>query len=513
MRRTTTTLAIAFGLALVGRSAAAVDKSALQGIHSLRLDFGKRARGKCTPTSDGVAALLEIRKARRVSLKDFQSAVRVGPYQIRFWASVPGTILGTIEAESGTVGCELRAVKGGHDLIIGRVPRKALLPEIAARGEKTHPLLAGFAHPLVTKEVDELTAKKDYFGAIAILHKYERQGVSEAFTQFRMGELHVLAGQVPTAHARYNRLFTRMPMRGVGLWARARSAELAYVVDGKRPDIELVNVLGGSFVEDEAGKVARRLVAKLLLMHGRAREALGLVLKGTEIADDKLIARILPVALRRAYWNGDAYGAAIDYIRASKRLKKSDVRNADTFFWGGEVMYSLGLPQDASRAYQRALQLSAGTPYKERILVRLIAAYQDARSDFRALQSADYYLSVYSASPHATQIRLRLAQLRIREGDRDGAAKAIAKLPAELGRDLRRVLSTDIDARLAELLKEQPGALKVLQGNAAPLKAVKASKVRSKKTKSVTGAGNAKTETSKSGVEQGAAGTDRKKVN
>jgi|GEM_PF-4659360 tetratricopeptide (TPR) repeat protein len=458
---------IVVGLSTGWTSTARAQQGALQDIQSLRLDFGKKAVGKCVPSADGIATLLTIRKARRVSLKNFQSAVRVGPYQIRLWASVPGTILGTIEAGMGSVGCELRAVKGGHDLLIGKVSRKALLPQIAARSLKTNKLLIPYAHPVVSKEVDGLIKKKQPFAAIQSLHKYERRGVSEAYTQFRMAEIHVIANQIPTAHARYNRLYTRMPERGMGLWARARSAELAYVVDGKRPDLAFVKTLSNEFVDDSLGQFARRLVANVLLLSGHAREALSLALNGKSIEDDRLIARILPVALRRAYWNGDAYGAALDFLRAKKRLKKSAAENADTYFWAGEALYSLDLPLDAARAYQLALQLSVGRGHKERIMVRLVGAYQDARSDFRALQTADYYLTIYSASPHAPQVRLRLAQLKLREGDKDGAAKEIAKLPKELGRNLRQTLKGTTDARLAELLQKQPGVLKKLDAEIA----------------------------------------------
>jgi hypothetical protein len=444
-----------------GHEAAAAD---FIEVHQLRLELGRRASASCRPGSDDVSAVLEIENAGKVDRKMGTSA-RLGKYLLRLRRSLGRRLVGIITGPRGRIRC--RVTKRGKALhvLIGRLEPKYALKAFKREVLEESP----FGRDAVIEKAEEEIRRHVAAGAVAqaliVLNKLRLKARYADYARVRTGDLHLVAGRIPTAYQVYKDGHRRLSRLDLKLLSGTRMAELSYLIDDGDPPEELFERYNR--FNSPAGKVVSRRLARLLLLCRKLDKGLDLAAPEKEEVGRKIAMQLLEARLREALWANDPYKAALVYLRFERNTAAA-VSRPNILFLAARAFIGLDLPTDAIKLLHIALPAAGkDADLRERIVAALAQAYRCDDQRYRARQVVDHYLgNIHNGPNRMAMIRVR-AELMYLEGDLKGARADLARLGPEEMPLLRAVVGKTPDAaaqsgelmQMVESLEQRQAAL------------------------------------------------------
>lgn len=405
----------------------------------LTLTFSNKVKARCTVGADHITARLKLTGVAPQQIKAMPMQHKVGPYRLWFKHDLGHVVRGVVERKTGLVRCTVARSGKRVRVLFGTVDRKEHLKDIHASLLEHLPMVLDTAARKDLEQVRLVISSGAYDTALRRLMEMRRQPHLRDYVTLRTADMHLLAGRLPTAFVKYKTLPESVGAQGMQLLARTRASELAYVVDNDPPDPVLLKALQRP--TEPLGRVARRRLIKLMVLQGRIKDALLLSQLRRQKAAKLQSLQLLELLMRRHLQQGQAYEAALAYLRAEARGGMPESASLQrVLLLAGQAYLDLDLPADAAKLLHKCLAKVSAPAVKERLLMMLVNAYQRSNKLFRARQTVDFYIASFPRGPRFLAMMMVRVTLKLREGDLDGARKDLARLPAEVAKDQRQLL-------------------------------------------------------------------------
>jgi hypothetical protein len=410
-------------------------------VRTIKLPLRRKNNVTCQPAPDGVAGLLLARGRGAAKLLSLGEALRLGPYEMRLRRKYDNSVEGLIHLDSGVVRCVLRRTARSIHLLVGRPTVDQQLAELQRSVLQAVPIETDAATMEIVSRANKLLADRRHEQALSLLGPLEKKRHLDDYIRLRRADIHLAAGQVPTAHLHYKNLAALRPTESMGLLSAVRAAQLDYLLERRAPRENLSSYALAA--RGAPGAFAARHLARLLLRSGRNKDVL-LLARRSELPELRPAAHAaIEIEVRLALWRGDPFAAVLAF-ELGRPFLDDHPREVSVSLQGARAYLELGLATDAAPLLQRALQKAENADQREQSIAALVDAFSEQGDRFRARQAADYYLSRFSSSFRAPRIRYQRAWLRLLEGDQAGARADMRRLPAPM-RD-----------KLLQLLESQP---------------------------------------------------------
>ena len=415
----------------------AASAAALQRAHIMTLTFKKPVKAVCSTATDNISARLELTGLNRQAIQALGTSIKAGPYHVSLRHELGDVVVAFVEYKEGLVRCRVLTTGKKLRVLMGTVDRREYFKDIIASVLEPLPVTYDTTASKRLKKVLKLMHKRAYGKAIKVLTKLRRRAHLRDYIALRRADIHMLAGRIPTAYVKYKNVQELMTTRSMRLLARARAAEVAYVVDHSRPTKLLIKSLQRP--APILGQLARARLINVLIRLGKLEEALALSRVQPMASTRMLNSQLLQVLLRRYLRQGKPYKAALVYLRTRKMLPKAAAR-AEVLLLAGRAYMELDLPGDATKVLQQSLAADKQPRLRERVVSLLARAYLGSKQYYRARQTADYYTASFPKGPRLYQVVELRAGLKLREGDLKGAREDLARLRPDQAKGLRKLL-------------------------------------------------------------------------
>ena len=421
-------------------------------VHQLRLELGRRASASCRPGSDDVSAVLSIENATgKVDL--LGTSARLGKYQLRLRRSLGRRLIGVIVGPRGRIRC--RVTKRGKVLhvLIGRLEPEGVLKAFKRQVLEEEAFDVDNVIEKAEEQIRRHVARGAVSQALMVLNMLRLKARYADYARVRTGDLHLVAGRIPTAFQIYHDAHRRLSRLDLKLLSGVRMAELSYIIDDADPSKELLERYNR--FNSPAGRVVSRRLARLLLLCRKLDRGLVLAAPAKDGPERETGLQLLEARLRQALWSAEPYQAALAYLRFSRATGRA-LKRPDILFLAARAYEGLDLPTDAIKLLHLALPGAArDADLRERIVAAMARTYRCADDRYRARQVVDHYLGNIHDGPRREAMIAIRADLKYLEGDLPGARSDLAKLGPKAMPLLRAVVgsSSDDAARGGELMQ------------------------------------------------------------